>query len=174
MRVLASTLLAAASLTGCVLPGPGISPHGRPTVAHTRAYRLEGELVAISADTLWIISRRDSLLRAVRMDSLLRVDVQRHPFGARKTFKVAGYIGLGTGLLLTLACSQVEDASCGVVIPVITGVALIPGALFALINYESSWIHLDRPELSRARPYARFPQGLPDTLRATTRATASP
>lgn len=120
-----------------------------------------------------MLSKRGSVLRSIRADSLVRVDVQRHPFGAWKTLKSAGYIGLGTGLLLTVACVQVEDASCGVVIPVMTGVALIPAALFAPVNYES-WMRFDRAGPRRARPYARFPQGLPDTLRGRTGAKASP
>lgn len=167
MRQIASTFLLCALMAGCVLPSRGISPNGRSTMVHTDRYRLNGELVAVTEDTVWLFARPDSALVPVARQGIVRLDVQRHQMSMGRTVKLMALAGAGTGLLLTIACSSVDDASCAGLIPGTTLTFSALGLLFGVFNFESAWMKHAPGEIARARPYARFPQGIPDTLRGT-------
>ena len=169
MRTLVSGLVAATLAAGCALPAPRVSPNGRTTMLHTGSGRVNGELIAVSLDTVWMLTRPGGTLAPFASANIVRLDVQRHAMGATRTIQAMSLVGLATGVLLSIACSSVDDASCGAVIPA----TMIPyvglGAIFGLFNFESAWLKYGSFEVIRARPYARFPQGLPDTLRKTAR-----
>jgi hypothetical protein len=61
---------------------------------------------------------------------------------------------------MTLACSQVEDTSCGEVFPAVALSFGLIGGLFSLGITSSGWrdVPVDAETL---RAYARFPQGAP-------------
>lgn len=94
-------------------------------------------------------------------DEVDRVRLQRHRW---TTGRNMGWVGLGaliSGAGLGIACSSVEDGSCGGV-PVLVGLWGVVGGLFAAVLGNSAWETL--PVLPNAlRPYARFPQGAPLT-----------
>lgn len=167
MRTIVSGLLAVAAATGCALPSQRVTGHGAQTTVHMKRYRLNGELVAVNNDTVWILTRRDSMLAPVARDSIVRLDVQRHRMTGGRTMGYMSIVGVSTAVLLTIACSSVEDTSCGAVLPGVMLPFVVLGSLFGLINSESAWLRSEPGEIMKARPYARFPQGIPDTIRTT-------
>ncbi len=171
MRSLASGFLAAVLVAGCALPPPRLSPTGRHTSVHTPTNRVSGELIAVTRDTVWLLTRPDGVLTPFRAENIVRLDVQRHRMGGTRTMQIMAVVGAATGFLLTISCSQVEDASCGAVLPGTMLPYLAFGALFAVVNFESAWMKFSRPEVTAARAYSRFPQGMPDTLRTTLKPT---
>jgi hypothetical protein len=170
MHRIASSFMLCALIVGCALPSQRISPHGRSTMVHTDRYRLNGELVAVTEDTVWLFARPDSSLVSVPRPSIVRLDVQRHQMSTGRTVKLMALAGAATGVLLAIACSSVDD-DCGMVIPAITLPFVGLGAVFGVFNFESAWMKHEPGEISRARSYARFPQGIPDTLRIAPRAS---
>ena len=120
--------------------------------------RLKGELVAVSADSLWVLA--DSALVSAPLASVFRARVKRHSLGggAALIWGVVG--GVVTGGLLTAACSSVAD-DCGGVFPAM----VVPWLLFVAISApsmeSSSRIDFRRSQWQELRAYARFPQGLP-------------
>lgn len=70
--------------------------------------------------------------------------------------------GLVSGVALTAACGSVEGAECGAVLPgVILSWGLVGGLSAATLSGSSSQ-RLAPEEWERLRPFARFPQGLPE------------
>lgn len=170
MRGLASGFLAAVLIAGCALPPPRLSPTGRSTTVHTRNERVAGELIAVTPDTVWVLTRPGGVVTPFSAQSIVRLEVQRHGMGGTRTMQIMSVVGATTGVLLTTACSQVDDISCSGVVPgtLLTYIGL--GALFAVVNSQSAWMKYAPAQLILAQPYTRFPQGLPDTLRASPRA----
>ncbi|MEX2154003.1 MAG: hypothetical protein WD825_11740 [Gemmatimonadaceae bacterium] len=165
-----AAILAVVLLAGCVIPGVGISPYGRATTVHPKTGpRVAGELLAANGDTVWLLSA--GAVRSFGAAELRSVDVARHRFGAKKTFVWMSVAGLGTGVALLISCSSyasTEDGSadCGGVLPGTFLFFVVTGAVFALFNEYSSKHHLKPDDTPSLRPFARFPQGLPDSLAA--------
>ncbi len=116
----------------------------------------EGELIATSRDSLWLLL--PGRLEAVPRGAVLRVRVNRKKMGAGMAWAWAGIGAVVTGVALTAACSTVAD-SCG-------GVFLATGVVWALVGAAAA------PSIAGARwedidawgdlpPHTRFPQGLP-------------
>lgn len=171
---LASAVLIAFVVSGCVLPGAPISPHGR--VANLQLLRggnVRGELAAANRDTIWVFSR-DGLV-AWNTAELRRVHVRRHPFGFERTLKWMGWAGLGTGIALMVSCMSFEastdgggeSSGCLLVPPVTVGFFAGAGLLFGAINEVSARHSLAPTDTDRLRPFARYPQGIPDSVRMT-------
>lgn len=160
-----SLIVAGAALASCVRPGYKPSPLGRATTLYYNAGDIttSGELMSADSNSIWLL-QGDSL-NEYSLASLRRVQIPRHSFGVRQTIYAGVAVGAGTGLLLTLACSQVEDAACVFVLPVITGFGGILGALFAVFNDYSTVYRLNPSDWQTIRAYARFPQGLPAPVR---------
>lgn len=152
-----------------------IPPRGWPvriqradTSAETR-----GELIAVSADTLWVLA--DSQLVSVPTTFVWRVLVKRRPIGA----KGIGWWGLvgGTisGLGLMAACGSYDGGGdCG---GVLVGTVFIwaawTGIWAAIAGSEYSGI--PRPVLeTQLKPFARFPQGMPPGLEPSALVTPKP
>ena len=168
MRRLGSSLaliLAGAALTSCVRAGYKPGPLGRMTTLYYNAGNIttRGELMAADSNSVWLL--QGASLNAYSLASLRRVQIPRHPFGGGQTIRAGVAVGAATGLLLTLACMQVEDASCVAVWPVITALGGTLGALFAVFNDYSTVYRLNPSEWQTIRAYARFPQGLPSPVR---------
>lgn len=126
------------------------------------ADRVSGELVAAQGDSLWLLPPGGAL-RLVPLGRVTRARVPRPGITAGGIMIWAGIGGLVSGLGLTLACSSVEDTGgCGAVLPaVLAGWALVGGISAAITG--SGWRTVATDSLA---PYARFPQGLPETFRA--------
>ena len=116
----------------------------------------EGELIATSRDSLWLLL--PGRLVSVPRGAVLRVRVNRKKMGAGLAWAWAGIGALVTGAALTGACSTVTE-DCG-------GVFIGTGILWALVGLAAT------PSIAGARwenidawrdlpPHTRFPQGLP-------------
>lgn len=152
-----------------------VPPRGWPVRVQQADSKVEtrGELIAVSADTLWVLV--DSQLVSVPTTFVWRVLVKRRPIGA----KGIGWWGLvgGTisGLGLFAACSGYEEGSgCG---GILVGTAFLwaawTGVWAAVAGSEYSGI--PRPNLeTQLKPFARFPQGMPPGLEPSALATLKP
>jgi hypothetical protein len=115
---------------------------------------IKGELLAVGPEGVCNVPR----------DGIERVRVQLHGLDGRKagTWVVVG--ALVTGAALALACSSVDAGDCGAAF----GAAALPWGLIggpsAAGLAKSSRVFIERSELDRLQPYARFPQGLPEGL----------
>lgn len=159
-------------MAGCVLPGGRISPYGRATTVFPIAgERVSGELLAVGRDTVWLLS--GDTLRAIGAGGIRRIDVDRHRFNGNKTMLWMSLAGTGTGVALVLSCVSYKNSeddssvSCGGVLPGTLLLFLVAGAVLAFSNDHSSKYRLSPVETERLRAFARFPQGIPDSLAAT-------
>lgn len=118
-----------------------------------------GELLAASPDSVWLLGDRG--LASIPFGEIEQVRIQRSSFGAGKVWGWSLLAGLGSGVALTLACSSVEGASCGGILPGVLATWAIVGGLSSASVESSRHLRLDRPVAEQLRPYARFPQGLP-------------
>lgn len=165
--------------SGCVTAGAPISAYGRPATVHAEGARTSGELLAASADTVWMLW--SSGLRPIPASSIRRVDVQRHTFGLRRTLKWLGFAGLGTGAALMISCSSYyssqEDgggADCYGVVPGTMLVFAAAGLLLGSINEYTTKHRLRGVDTERLRTWSRYPQGIPDLLRRVPVIPAAP
>ena len=172
MRNLASAFLAATLAAGCALPAPELSPNGRRSRLRMPTEQVIGELIAVTPDTVWLLTKAGGTLVPFDAKSVDRLDVQRHRMGGTRTLQIMSLVGAVTGALLMASCVQVDDADCGAVFPGALLTYIGVGAVFALVNSESAWMKYTPSQFIIAKPYARFPQGLPDTLRTSHRPTS--
>jgi hypothetical protein len=125
-------------------------------IAGRRVPTEQGELIATSRDSLWLLL--PGRLVSVPRGAVFRVRVNRKKMGAGLAWAWAGIGAVVTGAALTGACSTVSE-DCG-------GVFLGTAALWALVGAIAA------PSIAGARwenidawgdlpPHTRFPQGLP-------------
>jgi hypothetical protein len=127
------------------------------------APRATGELLAVRQDSLWLLAP-DQML-AVPMAQVRQVEVRRPGLNAGGVLIWTLVGGLLTGGALTAACSSVEDASCGGVLPaVLLSWGIVGGITAAATGSGTRRLPAQPPALA---PYARFPQGLPPGFRPT-------
>ena len=163
-------ILALTLLGGCVLSGHPVSPHGRNASVFPRGEsRVRGELIAATRDTVWLLA--DSALMPFRMASLRGVNVDRHRMGFGRTLTWASIAGAATATAMLYSChlyassSDGSGSSCSGVFPGTFVFFAVAGGLLGLLNEHSSKHHLSPERFDRLPPYARFPQGMPDSLR---------
>lgn len=156
------------TLSAC-MPSMRVSPYGRrATVFPVAAPTTTGELVAVTRDSIWLM--RDSTLLVFASPAVRRVQVQRHQYDAKRTMLWMAIAGGTTALALTTACSSYESSaegsgdSCVQVFPAVLATFAIAGGLFSLFNHASSRHNFTADQVDAMRPYARFPQGKPDSL----------
>jgi hypothetical protein len=150
--------------TGCATT-PKVPVVGRTVTVVPEAGepRLKGELLAVGPSRLWV--RGEDGVAEIRLPRVREVRVRRHGFGARAAMTWALVGGATTGGALAGACASVEDSgNCGVVGLVVAGAWLLFGLLAAPSMESSSRIDLREPTPEQLRPFARFPQGLPEGL----------
>jgi len=164
----ALTLLLVAPTTA--LPGAGglEAQSPRASVAHGAEIRiltgqgspLRGELLAVEENRLWYLDRNEQA-RSAGAAEIRRVEMDHHGFGSRRIVTWSTLAGGVTSVVMLAACTSVEDAGgCG-------GYALVWALAWAGVG-GLSWAAA-RPTrrvgghaLEELRPWARFPQGLPD------------
>ncbi|SHK91260.1 hypothetical protein [Rhodothermus profundi] len=122
--------------------------------------QLKGELLAVTQDTLWLLT--DAEIRPLRLESISQVQV-RYPGIRRSHLMRWSVIGGGvTGIALTGACMSVSEGCVGV-FALSMGLWLVAGGVAALFTHPPHlWVVPDSQALV---PYARFPQGLPPSMR---------
>lgn len=125
------------------------------------AYR--GELIEVTPGSLLL--QGEEGLRTVPLAEVARIRGRRHDFSTTRMVTWIAVGALVSGAGLSYACSQVEGAECGSVLP---GVVLSWGLLGLPLAFGvagSSWEDLPS-EASELRAHARFPQGAPSAYRA--------
>lgn len=168
-RRLPVLLVAMSAVLSACLPSMRTSPYGRrATVFPVSAPTTTGELVAVTQDSIWLM--RDSTLLVFASPEVRRVQVQRHQYNAKRTMVWMAIAGGTTALALTTACASYESSSegtgesCAPVFPAVLATFAIAGGLFSLFNQSSSRHTFTADQVDAMRPYARFPQGVPDSL----------
>ncbi len=116
----------------------------------------EGELIATSRDSLWLLL--PGRLESVPRGAVLRVRVNRKKMGAGLAWAWAGIGAVVTGAALTAACSTVTD-SCGAVFLTTAALWALVGAAAAPSIAGARWENIDA--WRDLLPHTRFPQGLP-------------
>ena len=132
---------------------------GREAKLGLRQGGIEGELLSVSTDSLWVLSH--GTLHGLLLGDVRRVDVRMHKFGTKRALAWNFIAGLGSAIALSAACSSVEGADmCGGVFVtwslawgVIGGIA---GTVLAIGSRRQV-----SPSPDALRPYVRYPQGMP-------------
>jgi len=135
---------------------------GREVTFRAAGSRVSGELLAVDGERLVLL--RDATLTSWALDEVGTVYVRQHGLGFRESLVWAGVGGLLTGVALQSACDSVEGADCGGLAVVVLGLWALVGAPAAWAIGSSSTVEVVATEAT-LRPWARFPQGLPDVFR---------
>jgi hypothetical protein len=167
MRRITSGLALACALasSSCIMPAWAPSPNGRQVRVGTDDGIVHGELIAVDSSGVWLLEQ--GALRHHEGNQVSIITLTRHPFGGQRTLTYMAISGAATGIALQIACGQVEDASCGSVIPGTVVIHLVFGLLPSLFNTISSHHNYTLLEWMDLRMYARYPQGLPPAVLAT-------
>lgn len=141
----------------------------RATVQTTgpSADKWAGEILAVEQDSLWLLQSGEVV--GVPLVGVESIRIRQHGLGPGQAlgWSLAG--GIISGLLLTAACSSVEDTSgCGSVFVGAMVVWMTIGLISSATLHEAT-VKL-RPPLtdSYLRRYARYPQGRPANLPTST------
>lgn len=128
-------------------------------LASRRRAVLRGELIAVSADSLWLLN--DSGIVGARLGYVSGASLKRHSMNGRTGLVWTVVGGLVTGGLLTAACSSVSEDCGGVFVGTMLAWGIVGGSS-ALSMEMSSRSTFRAPNIGeKLRGYARFPQGLP-------------
>ena len=125
--------------------------------------KLQGELLSVTGDSLWILSNGAVLSFPLR--EVGSVDVQMHKWGSSRMWKWNLVAGLGSAIALSAACGSVEDSDgCGGFFLAWSGLwTLIGGGTgYALAASSHRNVH---PSFEALRPWVRYPQGPPNKIR---------
>jgi hypothetical protein len=173
MRRIVSPALLGLALSGCILSGAPISPYGRHAELKRDGDDVRGELLAVSPDSVWLM--RESTVASYATSTLRGVNVRRHTLGMKRTLTTMAIAGAVFGGMMLSACNAYNampdegDTDCGDVFPVALLSFLGGGVLYGAINEYQSKHHLLPRDTDRLRPFTRFPQGLPDSIRVISR-----
>lgn len=155
-------MIVALLCAGCATGTHSISVRGRPTdITHVSAAgssTVEGELIAVDEGRVWILEK--SGLSELPRAEIARMRVQRHELTGRRGMQWAALGALLTGGALAVSCASVSGG-CSGILPAVAVPWLVTGLLAKPSLDASSRMTLAGPRLDEARPYARFPQGLP-------------
>ncbi len=125
-----------------------------------------GELVAVETDGLWVAGQEQ--VEAIPLRSVDRVRLQRHEMNGKAAGTWAALGAVITGGALTAACWMAKADGCGKVFLAVGGTWLVIGGPSAASLGESSKLDFRQADWDRLKPYARFPQGIPEGLDVTT------
>jgi len=169
MRIMAPILMMSAILLGGAASAAGQGHAGGPPIfGYSVVLKTEdggkakGELIAVSPDSLWLL--RDDALSVFPLAGTRQVDVRESSFGAGKALLWSLAAGLISGAVLTAACESI-DGDCGYVLPGVLLSWTFFGGIAALAVEPSRYSEFPAPAADQLRPYARFPQGMPEAFR---------
>lgn len=149
---------------------PGSIVRGRSVkVERGSSGPLRGELLSVSADSLWVLTRPPWEISSVSLDRVRTVRVRRGSgMGKALVWSLVG--AAVTGTALTAACSSVEEATgCGVVFPLVALGWGVVGGWAGAAMAGASQVKVVIPDVDVLRPYARYPQGPPPDVRRNAR-----
>lgn len=140
-------------------PPPEELTRGRAATLDLLSGEVKGELLAVSGDSVWVLSNETRM--ALALQEVEGVDVQMHNWGAGRMLGWGLLAGVGSAVALTAACNSVEETEgCGgVFLGWTVAWGLIGGVAGAFIAASSKKGLKPSPEA--LRPYVRYPQGLP-------------
>ena len=118
-----------------------------------------GELLAVSADSVWIAQRSGNV--SIPLGEVRRVNVRMGHLTRGDAVVYGAGVGLAAGVAMLSACSQVEGAECSGVLPIFLVSGLLWGVIAGASFDASSHKRFSRQQWDALRAYARFPQGLP-------------
>lgn len=160
------SVVACLSLGACAVPLGRQSAQGYAVgLQLAEGGRVGGELVAVSAESLWIRPKgRTGSLHGVAMASVASVRIDRD--GPRKAkLWPSALLGLGSWLLL----ASPRDHHAGKDIAGVVALATLIGMLLEMGEVAEadalSALEFSPPDAEALRPYARFPLGLPSGFR---------
>lgn len=169
--VLATGLVGCGSLTGDgSAPAPRLVYGRHVDVRLPQEVRLEGELLAVGADSLWLV--RDGEPFGVALSAVNRVRVQQHEARAGGVLAWAGIGALITGAAMSAACSSVAEECGGVFIGMAIPWALFGGIAAASVS-SSRWTEAGVTEADLSK-FARYPQGWSEGRQRSESTWASP
>ena len=133
---------------------------GREAKIDLGSGKFGGELLSVSADSLWVLS--NGTTRGLALGDVRGVDVRMHKWGVGRVLTWNLLAGVGSAVALSLACDSVEDTDgCGNVFLGWTVAWGLVGGVTGYFLAKSSHREVT-PSLPDLRPYVRYPQGLPD------------
>ena len=160
VSVVLSVALPACASSRPALPLGGRTVELRP--AEPKGKDVEGELLAVGPQQLVVLTKEG--VRGVPPREVKEARVRRHGLGPGKVLAwvVAGAVA--TGGALAAACASAEGGNCGAVFGLTVGLWALIGGPAAASLAKSSEHRVGGPDFAGLRPYARFPQGLPEGL----------
>lgn len=164
-RVLA--VLSVVGLSACLPLESRPVPNGATLRVYARGDTARGELLAVSAESLWVATRAAGAvgMTGLRLADVHRVVVQRGGgVGASAVRGVA--FGIVSGMGMYAACASVSEGCEGIFafsVAVPTVLALLAGASMS-IGRE---LEIKAPSPEALARFARWPQGMPLNRRST-------
>ena len=161
VRACVASVVVVTMVSGCVTGRPRVSPFGRTAwVLPNGKAAVKGELIAVSADSVWL--RSEAALQGWAMSEVQRVYVQTNDMTAGRALTWSAIGAVVTGVTLFAACESVNEGDCGQVLGVMALVWGVFGGTSAILLDQSSKRAVTPAQWEALRPYARFPQGVPD------------
>lgn len=137
----------------------------RVRVVNSAGDDLRGELLGLRDENIWVLAgEREEERRFVPLPltDLKEVRMQRHGWSGGRIALWTALAGGATTVAMFGACTSIEDSgSCAAVAGGWAGLWAVIGGFTRLV-IGPSWKTVRAPALDELRPYARFPQGLPD------------
>jgi hypothetical protein len=155
------------ALNACAATFPKLSPLGRSIevqpARNDPAPAVKGELIAVDPERVWVLE--PGRLSHLALDEVEQVSVRRHGLNRKAALRWTLLGALISGTALSLACGTVEDAEgCSAILLGVGATWGLFGALSAPSLEKSSQLRVPASDWEALRPYARFPQGLPEGL----------
>ena len=163
--VVSVVLTVSIAVSGCASAKPGLPLGGRTVElrgTEPKSPKVSGELLAVGPEQMLVLTSAG--VRGVPPQQVKEVRVRRHGLKGRKAWLWVAIGAIGTGLALTAACLSAEGDNCGAVLGVTVGAWGLIGGPAAASLAKSSQLRVPGPDFTSLRPYARFPQGLPEGL----------
>jgi len=165
MWLRSTIVIAVAGSLSCATVGTRSSVLGRPVkvALNDGGKDVKGELIAVGDDRIWI--RDASGVLELPVSAVQSVHVARHSFSGGKALRWAAIGGLASAGALTAACQSVEGNEVGgcATAGLLVGGLIVGASALAVPSINASrWQSLYSPKPEALRPYARFPQGLPE------------
>jgi hypothetical protein len=159
------SLILVLALTACATARPRATVGGRMVEIQPTSEKdssVKGELLAVGPEHVWVLARDG--VRGVPFAEIEQVRVRLHGLGGGKSWAWTALGAVATGAALAVACASADNDSCGKVFGVTVGAWAALGAPSAKSLEKSSRLLVGGPDFTSLRPYARFPQGLPEGL----------
>jgi hypothetical protein len=143
-------------------PAPSLGATVKVGLANGQKF--EGELLAVSADSLWVRQGMQAIAAPLKGINTLAV-LRGNKSGTGRGFGKMAIFGAISGAVMTAACSSVSDG-CEVVFAMSMATSLFVGVLSTASWESRKYDHLYKDEVARAGIWSRFPQGWPTGVTA--------